>query len=212
MMAMESNDPASILNTTKEILENCVGQISNVKIDKFPLFDVEFLFLQLRARSIGEVVKLRYKCNQKTTDANGEPKVCSTVSDYQVNLLDIKPQFGEGHNKYVQLTDTVGVTLRYPTFNAFHNVVRKDLPADEAFTFLVDCIDSINDADTVVYTKDVPKQEVVDFVNNLNHTQVAQMDKFFDTMPKIETIVSFKCPTCGTAEEIAVKGLDSFFV
>lgn len=213
MIAMQSNESESIINTAKQILENCVGEVSNIEIDKLPLFDVEFLFLNLRARSIGEQVTLRYKCNQTVTDANtGNVSVCGTVSEYPVDLLSIRPKFGEGHNKYVQLTDAVGMTLRYPTFKAFRAIARKDLPADEAFSFLVECIESINDTNTVVLTKDIPQSEVVDFVNDLNHAQVEKMDHFFDTMPKVELTISFKCPKCEYKENITVKGMDSFFV
>lgn len=211
MIAMQSDDPVTIMNTSKQILENCI--ISSIEIDKLPLFDIEFLFLQLRARSIGETVPLRYKCNQHVLDANtGNTVYCNTVSEYPVNLLDIKPQFGPGHNKYIQLNDTVGVTLRYPTFKAFRNIVRKELPSDEAFAFLVDCIESINDKDTIVMTKDVPQAEVIEFVDNLNHQQVEKMDAFFDSMPKIQYTLNFTCPKCGYAEQIVVQGLENFFV
>lgn len=213
MIAMQSKETETIISTAKQILENCIGDVSGVDIDKLPLFDVEFLFLNLRARSIGEEVTLRYKCNQTVTDANtGNLVVCSAVSEYQVDLLKIQPKFGTGHNKYVQLTEAVGVTLRYPTFKAFRNVARKDLPADDAFNFLVECIESINDASNVVLTKDVTHEEVAEFVNDLNHMQVDKMDQFFDTMPKIELTIPFKCPKCSHTEEIMVKGLDSFFV
>lgn len=213
MIAMQSKETETIINTAKQILENCVGSVSGVDIDKLPLFDVEFLFLNLRARSIGEEITLRYKCNQNATDANtGNTVVCGTVSEYPIDLLSIHPKFGAGHSKHVQLTEGVGVTLRYPTFKSFRNISRKDLPADDAFMFLVECIESINDASVVVNTKDVPQSEVVDFVNDLNHTQVDKMDQFFNTMPKIELTIPFKCPRCSHTEEITVKGLDNFFV
>lgn len=211
LIAMQSDDPETIIATAKQILENCIGRISNIDIDKLSLFDIEFLFLQLRARSIGEQVTLRYKCNQNVTDNTGNTAVCNTVSEYPVNLLDIKPQFAPGHSKYIQLNETVGVTLKYPTFKSFRSIVRKELPPDEAFTFLVNCIESINDPDKVVMTKDVEPQEVIDFVNDLNHTQVQMIDNFFETMPKIELDLQFKCPKCEYEEKITVKGLDSFF-
>jgi hypothetical protein len=213
LIAMQSDDTTDIINTAKQILENCVGKISNIDIDKLSLFDVEFLFLQLRARSIGEQINLRYKCNQQVKDAeSGNTSICNHVSQYPINLLDIKPMFAAGHNKYIQLNETVGVTLKYPTFKSFRSIARKELPADEAFLFLVNCIESINDTDTVVLTKDVPAEEVIEFVNDLNHAQVEKIDDFFDTMPKIELALQFKCPKCQYEEKITVKGLDSFFV
>jgi DNA-directed RNA polymerase subunit M/transcription elongation factor TFIIS len=213
MIAMQSGETETILNTAKQILENCVGSVCNIQVDKLPLFDVEFLFLQLRARSIGEQVTLRYKCNNLVPSANTEALVsCGMISEYGIDLLSIKPVFGPGHNKYVSLSPTVGLTLKYPTFKAFKNVARKDLAADEAFNFLVDCVDSISDADKMISTKDIPREEVAEFINDLNHAQVEQMDKFFDTMPKIEHTIKFKCPKCAKEEEIVVQGLDSFFV
>lgn len=212
LIAMQSGDTATIIKTTKNILENCIGSVSNVNIDKLPLFDIEFLLLQLRARSIGEVVPLRYKCNGKIADANGELVACHAISEYTVNLLDIKPVFGEGHSKYIQLTDAVGVTLKYPTFTSFQSLTRKELPPDESFQFLVECIESVNDAQTVVYAKDVEPQEIIDWINTLGHEHVEKMDQFFTTMPKISTVIHFKCPKCTASEDITVQGLESFFV
>lgn len=213
MIAMQSDETQTMLNSAKLVLENCVGSVSGVDIDKLPLFDVEFLFLNLRARSIGETVPLKYKCNQQVLDANtNQPVVCGTISEYDVNLLDIKPVFGPGHSKYIQLTDAIGMTLRYPTFKSFRGISKKELPADEAFSFLVECIESINDSDHVVLTKDVTTEEVAAFVDDMTKQQVEKMDAFFDTMPKIEKAIHFKCPKCLYEEDIVVRGLDNFFV
>jgi hypothetical protein len=159
------------------------------------------------------MVTLRYKCNQSVVDANtGNTVSCNTISEYPVDLLSIQPKFGADHNKYVQLTDGVGMTLRYPTFKSFRTIARKDLSADEAFNFLVECVESINDTNAVVMTKDVPREEVVEFINDLNHTQVDKMDAFFESMPKLELKIAFKCPKCSHSEELLVRGLDNFFV
>jgi len=207
MIAMQSDETPTILNSAKVVLENCVGSISGIDIDKLPLFDVEFLFLNLRARSIGEIVPLKYRCNQ---NVNGQ--ICAAESEYPVNLLEIKPTFGAGHSKHIQLTETIGLTLRYPTFKSFRSIARKDLPAEEAFAFLVECIESINDADSVVFTKDEPPEDVAAFVDDMSKKQVEKLDAFFDTMPKIEKTIQFKCPKCFYEEEIVVRGLDNFFV
>lgn len=207
--AGESKDTETILSAAKQVLENCV---QGVDIDKLPIFDIEFLFLNLRARSIGEKHTLKYKCNQLVTDANtGNVVVCGVTSEYLIDLLALKPTFGTGHNKYVQLSDTVGMTLRYPTFKSFRHVSRKELPTDEAFKFLVGCIESINDPTNVVFTKDVEPGEIEEFVDNLTKQQVEKIDVFFDTMPQIKLPLQFKCPKCNYEELIEVKGLDSFF-
>jgi len=210
MIAMQSGDHESMVNTTQVILENCVAPYTDIKISKLPLFDVEFLFLQLRARSIGETVKLKYACNQKI-EANGESKVCGTSSEYQVNLLEIKPTFGQGHEKKVVLTPTMGLILQYPTFRSFQNLKRDALTTEESFAFISGCIESVWDENTVYTLKDVAKAEVEEFVNSLSHKHIEAIDTFFTTMPKIEHTLKFACPKCGHKEDIVVRGLDSFF-
>lgn len=213
LIALESKDSATIVQTVLQVLQNCIGDVSGIKVDKLPLFDIEFLFLNLRARSIGEQLKLRYECKAVVTNTTTSVlSTCGTISEYVVDLLSIKPIFGPGHNKYIELTDTVGITLKYPTFRSFQKVVRKDLPPEEAFAFLLECIESVNDADTVTYAKDVSPKELEEFIDMLSHDQIAKMDKFFDTMPKIETTIPFHCPKCGAKEDIKVSGLDNFFV
>ncbi len=213
LIALESKDTDTIFKTVLQMLQNCVGDVSGIKVEKLPLFDIEFLFLNLRARSIGEVQKVRYQC--KSLVANTETGIqdtCGVISDYQIDLLNIKPMFGDGHNKYISLTENVGITLKYPTFKSFQKVARKNLPPAEAFAFMLECIESINDADTVTLASDVPQKELEDFIDMLTHDQIIRMDKFFDTMPKIETVIKFECPKCGSKEDIEISGLDNFFV
>lgn len=217
MIALESKDSKAMIEAARQVIENCVGSVSDIAVDKLPLFDVEFLLLQLRARSIGEIVKLRYRCNQqieKKDDANNTSTLvpCHYVSEYDVNLLEIVPAFGEGHNKYIQLTDTVGITLKYPTFGSFQVLTKNDITPEDAFNVLLDNIDSINDCDNIIYAKDVSRQELTDFVDTLTRDQISKIDQFFLTMPKIQTTIQFKCPKCNAEETMVVQGLESFFV
>lgn len=210
MIAMQSKDQETMFNTTQVILENCVTPYTDIKITKLPLFDVEFLFLQLRARSIGEVVKLKYACNQKV-EANGESKVCGAPSEYEVNLLEIKPSFGAGHTKKVPISPTMGLLLQYPTFRSLVQLKKETLTTEESFAFISGCVESIWDEDTVYQLKDAPKDEVSEFVNSLSHKHIEAIDTFFDTMPKIEHILKYACPKCKYEEDIVVRGLESFF-
>lgn len=207
LIAKQANDAATMVQCVKQIIQNCLSTTSVVNVDKLPLFDLEYLFLHLRARSIGEVVTVRYKCNQ----ANGA-NTCGIISEYPIDLLTIQPKFGEGHSKTVKLTENVGLTMTYPSFKSFTKLVREDLHPDEAYGILLDCIESIYDERGVYYTKDVPRSELQDFVDTLSPEQVKKIDHFFDTIPKIETTIHFECPKCQHTEEIVVEGLDSFFV
>lgn len=204
LIAKQSDDVRDMITTIQQVLQNC---IIGTQVEKLSLFDIEFLFLQLVARSIGETHVLRFKCNSNT--ANG---ICGKISNYNVNLLDVKPVFGPGHSKVIQLTNDVGLTMSYPSYKTFTTVAREDLPPEEAYDALISCIDSIYDSKGVYYIKDIPETEVKEFIESLTPSQVKKIDDFFDTLPKIETIVNFECPSCGTKEDVLVSGLESFFV
>jgi hypothetical protein len=207
LIAKASDDATSIVDAVKQVLHNCLEATPNISVDKLPLFDVEYLFLQLRARSIGEIIPLRYRCNK---DIEGTP--CGTISQYEVDLLAIKPVFGEGHSKQIELTPTMGLLMTYPTFKSFTRITREDLPAEEAFAVVGECVEAVYDADNKYYTKDAPPGELKEFIDSLSPRQVTLIDKFFDTLPKIQTTIPFLCPKCGNKEDIVVEGLDSFFV
>lgn len=201
LIAKHAGDVRSMIMAVKQVLQNCIEGLSSVSIDKLPLFDIEYFFLQLRARSIGEIATLHYKCTN-----------CDTISNYSVDLMSIKPQFGEGHTKTIPLTETVGVTMRYPAFTSFERIAKEDLPAQESYAMVLECIESIYDKDQVYYTKDIPEKEVQDFVDSLTPRQAEKIDLFFDTLPKIQTTIQFDCPKCATKSPIVVEGLDSFFL
>ena len=206
LIAKQSKDSATMVEAVKQVLNNCLEASPNVSVDKLPLFDVEYLFLQLRARSIGEIVPLRYRCQREV-----EGQICGMISEYPVELLKIEPKFGEGHTKIIELTATQGLTMAYPTFKSFTRIAREDLPAEEAYEVVSECIESIYDAENKYYSKDVPPEELREFIDTLSPMQVTKIDKFFDTLPKIQTTIHFLCPKCGNKDEIVTEGLDSFF-
>ncbi len=208
LIAQHSDDAQMMITSVKQVLQNCLEASPSVNVDDLPLFDVEYLFLQLRARSIGEIVTLRYRCN-KLVEAN---TVCGVISEYPINLLEINPKFGEGHNKTISLTTTEGVIMKYPSFDSFKKIAREDLAPTDAYQIILDCIDAVYDGKGVYYSKDIPKEELGAFVDSLSPLQVKKIDQFFDTMPKIATTVKFECPKCGSKEDIHIEGLDSFFV
>ena len=207
LMARQADDTETMVNAIKQILTNCIQNLSE-SIDHLPLFDIEYLFLQLRARSIGEVVTLRYKCNGANTESNTE---CGTISTYPVNLLEISPKFGENHNKTIPLTKDVGVMMKYPIFSSFMKIAKEDLPADEAYRVLMNCIESVYDKEKTYSTKEIPEEELRSFLDSLTSGQVQKIDHFFESMPKIETVVHFECPKCHVKEDLLVSGLEAFF-
>lgn len=213
LMARESNDANTIMDAVQQVVSNCVK--TSVPIEALPMFDIEALFLQLRARSVGETANLRFQCHQTimtTLGSTPTPRSCDTVSEYTVDLLKIVPVFGEGHTKKVALTDSIGLIMRYPSFKYFKKFVNATLGTEEAFRVIEGCIESVYDAQKVYTAKDSSPGELREFLESLNAKQVELIDTFFDTFPKVKTTIPFHCPSCGYEESLEVEGLESFFV
>ena len=209
LMASESEDQKETVNVIRQVLKNCI--LDEVDVDALPTFDLEWLFINLRARSVEEVVELRYRCNNKLKDENGEEKSCGGAVEFDLNLLEITPTKNPEHTNKIQLTDNLGVCLKYPTFEMIQKYETMD-ENDVMMNVLVDCIDFIYDKDSVYYAKDSTKEELMDFVDNLQQVHLEKIKKFFDTLPEIKKDVHFKCPKCGYEEDIEIKGMQNFFV
>lgn len=209
LMAAESNDVDTSINTIRQVLQNCV--IDDLNIDSLPVFDIEFLFLNLRARSIGEVVNIRYKCNNKVDDENGEKKTCGHTVEYDLNLLDIENGIDPNHTNKIEINDKMGIVMKYPSFEMVQNKSDQDA-SQTLLDMIVDCVDFIYDDEQVYYAKDTPRNEIVEFIDSMQAKDLEKLQKFFDTMPRIKKTVDFKCGKCGYEEKILVEGTDSFFV
>jgi len=209
LMASESEDVNSAIDTIKQVVRNCI--VNDVDVDKLPIFDIENIFLNLRARSIGEVVDLKYKCNNDVTDETGEQKKCNNVVELSINVLDIKPEKNENHSNKVEITDKLGVVLKYPSFDSLKYSVEEN-QIDSTLNLIVDSIDYIYDEDSIYYAKDTSREELVEFIENLQNTDLVKFKEFFETMPKLKSNLHFKCNKCGYEEDILLEGIESFFV
>ena len=209
LMASESDDPKDSLNVVKQISKNCV--IDDVDIESLPVFDLEYIFLNLRARSINEVVKLQYKCNNKVKNEEGQEETCGSLEKFEVNLLNVLPEKNPDHNKKIMLSEKLGIMMKYPTFEMVSNL--KGTNESEILTeLLINCIDFIFDDNQMYYAKDVSKEELVEFIDNLQQKDLEKLQKFFETSPKIKHSLDFNCHKCGYKENINVEGLQNFFV
>ena len=209
LMAAESADGNEMISTIRQVLKNCV--LDEIDIDSLPTFDLEFLFMNLRARSVEEVVELNYKCNNRVKDDEGQEKTCSGIVNLKVNILEIEPTKNPKHENKVQINGDLGIVFKYPTFEMFQKY-EKMSENEVMVNILVDCIDYIFDKEQVYYAKDTPKKELEDFVDNLQQKDLEKFKEFFDTMPEIKKDFHFKCPKCAYEEEITIKGMQSFFV
>jgi hypothetical protein len=210
LMASESTDIKDIIESMKRVIKNCI--VGDIDVDTLPVFDLEFLFLNLRARSVGEVVKINYKCNNITGQKeDGSDKHCENIVNIDVNVLDIQPAFGEGHSEKIELSDKLGIVLKYPTFEIMEGIADKT-ENDIIFSLIIKCIDYIYDDDQIYYVKDTTEAELVEFIDNLRQEDLDKIRVFFDTMPKIKKEVVFHCDKCGHHEDIVIEGMQNFFV
>jgi DNA-directed RNA polymerase subunit M/transcription elongation factor TFIIS len=210
LMANESKDLKTIIDTTKQVLNNCI--VSEIDIDSLPVFDIEYLFLNIRARSVSEVIELNYKCNNDIkNEENEETHKCGNTVKIDVNILDIKPKIENKIENKIQITEKIGLVMKYPNFDTLKKYEGEN-EANIVMKLTIDCIDYIYDADQIYYAKDTTEEELIDFVESMQSKDLEKIKEFFDNMPKISKDLDFKCRKCGYEEKITVEGLESFFV
>jgi len=209
LMAYEAEDVKYSVDTIFQVLENCV--ISDVDIKELPTFDIEFLFLNLRARSIGELVKLKYRCNNDV-GTQEEPNKCNNSVEIELNVLEVEPTKNPNHTNTIKLSDELGIVMKYPKMGLIKN---NNDTLDEfsvVLDLIINCIDYIFDKDNVYYAKDTTKEELSEFLDSLQSKDLEKIKDFFDTMPKLKKQMDFSCNKCGYNEKVDLEGLQSFFV
>jgi hypothetical protein len=212
LMAMESEDENSVVLGIKQIMQNCI--MTDIDIEDLPILDFEYLFLNLRARSVGEIIDLQYKCNNDIPGSEEEKThKCGNLISLSFNALEVNPEVTEVNQK-IQLTPKLGVVLKYPTFKAIENVSLKENnnPVDFVSETIISAIDYIFDEENLYYAKDTPKEELIDFIDSLTKDQFGMVQKFFEDIPKLTKKIDFKCNKCGYEENIEIQGIQSFFV
>jgi DNA-directed RNA polymerase subunit M/transcription elongation factor TFIIS len=208
LMASETEDSKETINTIRQVLKNCI--LDEVDVDNLPTFDLEYLFMNLRARSVEEVVNLKYKCNNNIKNDKDEETVCNGSVEFDVNLLEVIPTTHAEHTNKFQLTEKIGICLKYPTFEMIQKYEGMD-ENDIMVNILVDCIEYLFDSEQIYYTKDSTRKELEEFVESMQQKDLEKIKVFFDTMPEIKKDVHFKCPKCGYEEDMVIRGLQNFF-
>ena len=204
LMANESEDLDSVVDTIKQVINNCI--LDKIDVDSLPMFDIEYLFLNIRAKSIGEVVNLKYKCNNEV-----DGKVCGNIMEAKIDLTDIKPEWEEKIDPEIQLTDKIVVKLRYPKFSIIKDSVNMDNITDVTFNMIASSIEHIYDGEQFYYAKETPKEELLEFIEQLNQTQFEKIEKFFANLPKMKKKIGITCSKCGFIHNMEVEGLENFF-
>jgi len=201
MMAMESKATADITQAVKDIVSECT--FNKVDISDMPMFDVEYIFLQIRSKSVGEVSKLKLLC----------PDDKKTFADVELNLTEVKVQVGDDHTNKIELGDGKGMIMKYPTFESFKDGGIRDINASNMLEVISTCILQIYEEEgkKVYDPKDQSKKELTDFIEQMNTKQFKDVQKFFETMPKLKHEISIKNPKTKKESKITLTGLNDFF-
>jgi len=202
LMAMESGKTEDILQATKTIVDECT--FNKMKLGGMPMFDVEYIFLQIRAKSVGEVSKLRVLCQD-----DGE-----TYADVEVDLNEVNVQVDSEHTNKIELSDEMGVIMNYPTIDSFSAAGIADITAENMLDVIASGIAQIYDkkGEEVYDAKDSTKKELVEFIEQLNTKQFAEVQKFYDTMPSLKHTITVKNPKTKVENTMTLTGLNDFFV
>ena len=201
ILAIESNSMKDISRAIKDVLKNCI-LTKGVKIDELPTFDIEYLFLNIRSRSVGESIDLVITC----------PDDNETKVNTQIYIDEIKVKKNKDHNPDIKLDDTYTMRLKYPSLDQFiDDNFNFDLDRDNSFDIISSCIDMVFSEEEAWEAKDCTKKELLEFVERLNSSQFKEVENFFDTMPKLSHEVEVENPKTKVKSTVTLEGLASFF-
>ena len=201
LIALESGESKDIINAVKEIVAECT--FGKIDLGILPMFDVEYIFLNIRSKSVGEVSTLRLLC----------PDDGETYANVDVNLNDVQVHVDEGHNNKIELTDEMGIIMTYPNIDSYTESGITDITAHNMLDVIGTCILQIYDkkGEEVFEAKDQTKKELTEFIEQLNTKQFKDVQQFFDTMPKLKHEIEIVNPKTKVKTKVVLQGLNDFF-
>ena len=212
LMAAESEnpDPDAVVLAIKQIINNCCA--SDLDIDDLPILDFEYFFMHLRARSVGEIIDLQYKCNNILSGEGEDAKKCNAIVKLSFNALEVEPDVKDINQK-IELTPNLGLVMKFPTFKGIESASKLEnlLPTQIVAKTIINSIDYIYDKDSIYYAKDTSEEELEDFIDSLTREQFGQIQTFFESIPRLKKNVKFICQKCAYEEELMLEGIQSFF-
>lgn len=197
LMAQQSGEEKDVIKAVENIINECTFKKIDAK--KLPIFDLEYIFVQLRAKSIGEISTVNVTCPD-----DGETQI-----EINVNLEDVKCEKSEDYNTKIELTDSVGVIMSHPRINTITGMDMSD--PNSGFDVIKSCIAQVYDDDQVYERNDMTKKELDDFVNSMSHNQFMKLQQFFENMPRVRYKTEVTNPKTNVTSELVVEGLQNFF-
>ena len=202
IIAMESEDQKQITNAIKNVISNCI-LTRGTKVEKLSTFDIEYLFLNVRGKSVGEQIEVMVTCPD-----DGKTQVPTTI-----NIDSIKIVKNKNHKPEIKLDETYTLKMRYPSLNEFikSNFSAENIKVDDTFELIASCVDQVYSEEESWTQEDCTTKELTDFIESLNSAQFKEIERFFDTMPKLSHTVQVTNPNTKVKNKITIEGLQSFF-
>ena len=202
LMAMESGESKEMLSAIKEIVKSCT--FGEMIAENYPMFDIEYVFLQIRSKSVGEKAKIKVLC----------PDDGKTYAETEIDLSKIEVYVDDDHSPNIMIDEDrkLGVVMRYPALKDVDaDTLQGDINIQKTYKMITNCIDQIYEGEKVYLRKDTSEKEIQDFVDNLSAEQMKKLSAFYNTMPRLEHKVTVKNPKTEVESEVTLKGLASFF-
>ena len=203
VLALESEDTKQITTAIKTVIKNCI-ETKGIKVESLPTFDIEYIFLNIRGKSVGEQIEVNIIC----------PDDGETTIPVKINVDDIQVQKNSDHSKRIKVDDSIMMEMKYPSLDQFIKSnfdFTSDNTMDQSFELIGSCIDKIFTEDEVWVASDVTKKELMEFLDQMNSVQFKEIEKFFETMPKLAHTIKVKNPKTDIESEVVLEGLSSFF-
>ena len=203
LISLESEDTKQITTAIKTVIKNCV-LTKNIKVESLPTFDIEYLFLNIRGKSVGENIELNIIC----------PDDGETTVPVEINIDDISVQKSEDHTNKIRIDESIMMEMKYPSLEQFIKTnfdFKNQNAMDQSFDLIASCIDKIYTEDEVWATSDVTKKELMEFLDQMNSSQFKEIERFFETMPKLSHEIKVTNPNTKIESTVVLEGLSSFF-
>lgn len=207
IQAVEMDSPDQLNNAVEDVIKSCT--FGEFEVNDSPVYDVEYVLLCIRAKSSGEMVEMFYRCNHQV---EGEDGKCGAKIPVGIPLMDVPVAKPDGHEYKIMLTDEIGMTMRDLPYGVYKTSTGKQNLSDVGLSVIASCIVNVFDADNVSSRKDFTEQELIDFIEGMSTDQFDKIEKFLDTIPRLEMTVPLKCPECMTTDNVTLRGLDDFLV
>lgn len=206
LMAVESDDTNEIINVTKQVINNCIVN-NDVNVETLPFFDIDYLFIALRAKSVGESIEVKFTCNNMVNDV-----MCNNVFPANIDIANCEIVKDDTIKSMVDLGKNIKLKMKYPNYTTMKSILDTDTVLNKQLNILAGSIDQIIDGDKIYTTKDVTKQELLEFLEGLTKEQYNRAVEFIENFPSFVIDVNSKCTKCGFVHNVKYDEFSSFFV